>query len=82
MIKMKIKNDKDSRCSECNCQWRNTREMYTILISGEKMNLCKKCVDILFQKTLTASCRYNEKLKSKIDLQRAKNEDRIMMDKK
>lgn len=82
MIKMKVNKDNNSKCDECGCQWKNTKEMYTILICGKKINLCKKCTDIVFHKTLTASCKYNERLKDKVDMQRIRNENNLKMEKK
>lgn len=70
MIKMRVNNQKDSACQECRTPYKNTPEMYDLMICNTKYTLCKRCVDTLFQKTLKASCMYNGKLKSAEDMAR------------
>lgn len=74
MIKMKVNLDKNSVCDECGRDWMHTAEMYTILLFGEKRNICRTCCDSVFRKTLSASCMYNGKVKGKEDKVRAANE--------
>ena len=73
-IKMRINNDKDSRCSNCNTDWINTAEMYDIHLCGSTFRLCRKCSELLFHKTLRASVLYNAKIKTKQDQKRISNE--------
>lgn len=70
MIKMRVNNNTDSECEECRELYRNTPEMYDLMISGTKFTLCKNCIDTLFTKTLKAACLYNSKLKSSEDVKR------------
>lgn len=70
MIKMRVNNQSSSACDECKVAYKNTPEMYDLMISGVKHTLCKGCVDTLFQKTLKASCLYNGRLKSSEDMKR------------
>lgn len=78
MIKMRINNNSTSVCEECSVSWKNTPEMYDLLLCGNKVTLCKKCLDNLFQKTLKASCAYNAKVKSQEDMQRIHNYEKLM----
>lgn len=76
-IKMRINNDRESHCFNCNALWKNTSEMYDLRIGYNKIRtlpLCKKCVDALCTKTLKASVIYNAKLKSKEDQKRIMRE--------
>lgn len=77
-MKMKINRDQDSVCDECRNIWKNTPEMYDLLLCGSKITLCKRCLDNLFQKTLKASCAYNAKVKSQEDMQRIRNYEKLM----
>ena len=70
MIKMRVNNQVDSRCDDCKTVYKNTPEMYDLMISDVKFTLCKDCIDTLFQKTLKADCLYNSRLKSSEDMKR------------
>lgn len=70
MIKMRVNNQTSSVCGDCKTPYKNTPEMYDLMISDVKFTLCKNCVDTLFQKTLKASCLYNGRLKSSEDVKR------------
>ena len=73
-IKMRINNDKYSKCSECSTKWDDTAEMYDIHLCNNTFTLCRKCSEVLFHKTLRASVLYNSKTKSKSDQKRIINE--------
>lgn len=73
-IKMRVNNDTSARCGECGALWKNSSEMYDLFIFGEIHQICLRCSDKLFQKTLRASCAYNGKVKQKEDLNRAERE--------
>ena len=77
MIKMRIVNDRETHCSECGIRWQNTKEMYQIMLFGQTNYICYECVDKLFHKTLSAQCKYNEKVKSKEDLERIKRSNQL-----
>ena len=71
-IKMRINQNKKTRCDECNTSYKNTPEMYDIILCDEKFSLCFDCMDILFHKTLKAGVIYNGKVKRKEDQERIK----------
>lgn len=73
-IKMRVNTDKNSFCEECGKTWNYTAEMYDLFIFGKVHQICRKCSDVLFQKTLKAGCIYNSKVKQKEDLKRAERE--------
>lgn len=72
MIKMRVNNDKNSKCDECGRTWNNTKEMIDINIFNEIHCICFECNQILFQKTLRVECNYNSRVKSKEDQIRAR----------
>lgn len=69
-IKMRVNNTKESVCKECGCPYSHTAEMYDLALCGERYTLCRSCIEVLFQKTLKASCMYNGKVKGPEDLKR------------
>lgn len=69
-IKMKVENNKNSVCQNCNTPWKYTKEMYGIFMVDTKFTICYDCVDELFHKCLKATCLYNGKLKSQEDQKR------------
>jgi hypothetical protein len=74
-IRMKVEKSKKSKCCECNTNWKDTREMYTILLGGSKITLCSSCLNDLFTKCLRMQTIYNSRLKSNEDLKRTRNEE-------
>lgn len=77
MIKMRVNNQSSSVCEDCNTLYKNTPEMYDLMICDEKFTLCKRCIDTLFQKTLKASCLYNGRLKSSEDMKRIRRSEEL-----
>lgn len=73
VVKMRVNENKNSVCEGCGIKWKNTKEMYDIMICSHKFTLCYDCIDQIFHKTLSASCKYNAKLKSQEDMQRIQN---------
>lgn len=73
-IRMRVNNNKDSHCFNCNTTWINTPVMYDLSIGWEHkqkiLPMCKKCVDELFTKTLRASTMWDAKVKTKEDQER------------
>lgn len=74
MVRMRVCTDTSSMCDECRTRWPNTREMYEIMLFGQKRRICKRCSDALFQKLLKASCMYDGKVKTKEDKERQRKE--------
>lgn len=82
-IKMRVNNNRESICSNCGREWKNTREMYDLRIGFKKertLPLCAKCIDTMSVKFLKASCMYNSKIKSKVDMKRIQNEKDLDME--
>jgi hypothetical protein len=69
-IKMKVNTNKDSKCNECGVAWKNTKEMWDVYFIDKKYTICFDCMEILFHKSLTATCNYNGKIKSQEDQKR------------
>lgn len=76
-IKMGVNKKKESKCEECNILWKNTKEMYNIMIIDRKFTLCTECTGELFRKLLKANCIYNERLKNKEDQVRINNANKL-----
>lgn len=76
-IKMRVNNNTNSCCNECGKKYMNTKEMYDLMLCGEKYTLCFDCVDLIFHKTLKSSVMYNNKLKGKTDMERIKRDNMI-----
>lgn len=71
MIKMRVNTNTSSACDECGTKYKDTLEMYDLVLCGTQYTLCKDCVEVLFRKTLRADCMYNAKLKRPEDLKKA-----------
>lgn len=78
MVKMRVNNNKESKCEECNTHWLYTPEMYDIHLCENTFTLCKKCTDTLFHKTLKASVLYDGRIKTKVDMKRIKNSKSLL----
>lgn len=82
-IKMRLNNDKESCCFNCNASWKNTGVMYDIRIGYSKvrtLTLCRKCIETLNSKMLKAITIYNGKIKSQEDMTRIRRERQIEID--
>lgn len=77
-IKMRVNSNNECKCQECNVSWKNTPEMYDVLVVDTKFTLCKKCLDDLFTKILKISCMYNGRVKSQEDMRRIHNSNKIL----
>lgn len=69
-IKMRtLKNAGSEMCCQCCSQTReNSLELFQIAFGAKKIVLCDACVEILFQKTLRATCIVQSKTKSQSDI--------------
>lgn len=79
-IKMRVNNDKESRCFNCNALWKNTGVMYDLRIGYNKIRtlpLCRKCIETMNSKMLKAITMYNGKIKSQEDMTRIRRERSI-----
>lgn len=82
-LKMRVNNNKESVCSNCGREWKNVREMFDLRIGYKKertLPLCLKCIETMNSKFLKASCMYNARLKSQVDIKRVQNEHTLDME--
>jgi hypothetical protein len=75
---MKVENNKKCTCMECGTKWKDTREMFTILLCGKKLTICHKCLEELETKSLHMNVQYNSRLKSQTDIKRQQNENVLL----
>ena len=73
-IRMRVNTNSSSKCEQCGTSYKDTREMYDILLLGRKSTMCYSCSDELFKKLLKSRCMYNGKLKSPEDKRRLRRE--------
>lgn len=68
MIRMRTNKNPSSTCCECGKERAKVIEMFDIKIGKHLVTVCDECNDILFDKTLKASCRKNGKIKDKREM--------------
>lgn len=68
MVKMRVNKNDEAVCCECGNNREKSLELYDICIGGNIITICDECNDKVLSKTLKASCKLHEKLKSKADL--------------
>ena len=66
---MRINKDSSAQCCECGSSRSKSLEMFDICIGGNILTICDLCNDIIFQKSLKATCIVNGKVKSKRDME-------------
>lgn len=67
-IKMRVLQDKKYKCSCCGEESKKSLDMFELKLSDTSIILCDKCNEVLFNKTLKASCYTNGRLKSQDDI--------------
>lgn len=68
-IKMRVNKDGSGvRCQCCNQSRKNSLEMFDIMVGDAYLRICDQCNEVLFSKTLKATCIVNRKLKSPADM--------------
>ena len=67
-IKMRINKDNEAICSICNNGVHQSIMMFDLMLGKNQLTICDVCNALLFRKTLSADCKVNEKLKTKVDL--------------
>lgn len=71
---MRVNQNKESHCFNCNVAWKNTPIMWDMSLGWQHKQkiipVCKNCVDELFDKTLKATTMWNGKVKTKEDQER------------
>lgn len=67
-IKMRISKNENAECSSCGDSKEKVLDMFDICIGNDEFCICDRCMGVLFQKALKASCMVNNRLKSKHDL--------------
>lgn len=78
-IKMRVNKHDDAICKTCLSKKNESLEMYDLNFAGTIITICDQCNNVLFSKSLKASCRLDNKLKSSSDIniinrRRAKND--------
>jgi len=74
-IRLRVNQKETSKCQECGCKWKSTKEMYDIMVCDSKFTLCYDCKNLLFHKLLKSDCNYNNRTKSQDDMLRIRNYD-------
>lgn len=72
-MKMRINKNDEAVCCECGNDREKSLELYDICIGGNIITICDECNDKVLSKTLSASCRLHERLKTKTDLRILRN---------
>lgn len=70
---MRINKNDEAVCCECGNDREKSLELYDICIGGNVITICDECNDKVLSKTLSASCRLHERLKTKTDLRILRN---------
>ena len=70
---MRINKNDEAVCCECGNDREKSLELYDICIGGNIITICDECNDKVLSKTLSASCRLHERLKTKTDLRILRN---------
>lgn len=73
LVKMRINKNDEAVCCECGNDREKSLELYDICIGGNVITICDECNDKVLSKTLSASCRLHERLKTKTDLRILRN---------
>jgi len=72
MIRMRINKDDDAKCKVCGATRKNSLELFDIALADKNVmtiiTICDLCNEVLFNKTLRATCVVNGKAKSQTDM--------------
>lgn len=72
-IKMRVNYDTNSVCQNCGRKYMSTEVMHDVYFVDKSYTLCYDCIDVIFQKILTAQCNWSSKVKDKSDMARINN---------
>lgn len=75
-IKMRINKEEVCTCNSCGAKPDESLEMFDVAIGSFMIVVCDNCMNVLFQKTLKATCLVNAKVKTKRDLKIIKQRKR------
>lgn len=68
-IRMRVNKDESSKCKVCNASHNNSLELFDISFTDKHIiTICDECNNVLFSKSLKASCMVNGKVKDKKDM--------------
>lgn len=68
-IRMKINKQEDAVCRVCGHTRKNSLDLFDIAFTDKHIiTICDNCNELLFDKTLKASCYVNHRLKDKKDV--------------
>lgn len=69
MIRMRINKDGAAKCKVCGATRKNSLELFDIAFTDKNIiTICDLCNEVLFNKTLRATCGVNHKVKSQADM--------------
>lgn len=67
-IRMRNNTNSDAKCCECKETQSQVLNMFDICIGGTIFTICDRCNEQLFNKTLSAECYKNGRVKSQADM--------------
>lgn len=67
-VKMRVNKNEEAICSSCGDDKQRVLDMFDLCIGETEFCICDRCVRVLFQKALRASCMVDNRMKSKHDL--------------
>ena len=68
MVKMRTNQNPTAVCCECGDTQNQVLGMFDVKLGNKLITICDRCNEELFNKTLKASCKINEKIKDKHDM--------------
>lgn len=81
-IKMRLNKSDESVCKVCGNTRKTSLELFDIAFTDKHIiTICDSCNEVLFNKTLKASCMIDSKLKSQDDLEVIRNRSEKSMKK-
>lgn len=77
MIKMRVNKFQGATCCECGNGRKESLDLFDICIGGDIITICDQCNEMLLKKTLAASCKVNNRVKSTQDMIVIRNRTKI-----
>lgn len=67
-IKMRLNKNEECICSSCGNAREQVLDMFDVRIGKLTFTICDECNEVLFAKSLKATCLVNERVKTQADL--------------
>lgn len=67
-IKMKVNNKLEAKCCNCGRGQKQSVDMFDVMVGKQRFTICDACNDLLFTKTLNASCYRDHRVKGDKDI--------------